>query len=62
LTAVGLHGLRRGAWCLEHSRAKTRITPFARRMAHPAAAEPDETSPAVSKVDKSQNVVAKFGD
>jgi transposase len=38
LTAVGLNGLRRGAWCLETTRAKTRLTPFARLMAHAPAA------------------------
>ena len=38
LAAVGLHVWRRGAWCLETARAKTRLTPFARRMADGAAA------------------------
>jgi transposase len=53
LAAVGLHVLRRGEWFLEPSRAKTRLTPFARLMAHRAAASSDETSPAGSKVTKS---------
>jgi transposase len=38
LTAVGLNVLRLGEWFLETSRAKTRITPFARLMADSAAA------------------------
>jgi transposase len=38
LTAVGLNVLRLGEWFLETSRAKTRITPFARLMADGAAA------------------------
>jgi transposase len=38
LTAVGLNTLRFGEWFLETSRAKTRITPFARLMAASAAA------------------------
>jgi Transposase DDE domain len=53
LAAVGLNVLRRGEWFLETSRAKTRITPFTRLMADGAAASPEETSPAVSKVAKS---------
>jgi transposase len=61
LTAVGLNGWRLGEWLLETSRAKTRITPFARLMAHSAAAELAETAPAVSKVRKSQEILASFG-
>jgi transposase len=38
LAAVGLNVLRLGEWFLETSRAKTRITPFARLMADGAAA------------------------
>jgi transposase len=38
LTAVGLNVLRLGEWFLETARAKTRITPFARLMAHAPAA------------------------
>jgi hypothetical protein len=38
LTAVGLNVLRLGEWFLENSRAKTRITPFARIMADTAVA------------------------
>ena len=38
LAAVGLNVLRLGEWFLETSRAKTRITPFARLMAAGAAA------------------------
>jgi transposase len=38
LTAVGLNVLRLGEWFLETSRAKTRLTPFARLMADAAAA------------------------
>jgi hypothetical protein len=38
LTAVGLNLLRLGEWCLETAPAKTRITPFARLMAHASAA------------------------
>jgi hypothetical protein len=38
LTAVGLNALRLGEWFLETSRAKSRITPFARLMADGAAA------------------------
>jgi transposase len=48
LAAVGLNVLRLGEWFLETSRAKTRLTPFARLMAHGTAAEPETTSPAVS--------------
>jgi hypothetical protein len=53
LTAVGRHVLRLGEWCLETAPAKSRITPFAGRMAA-AAASLDETSPAVSNVPKSR--------
>jgi transposase len=38
LAAVGLNGLRLGEWFLETSRAKTRLTPFARLMANGTAA------------------------
>ena len=38
LTAVGLNVLRLGEWFLETSRAKTRLTPFARLMVDSAAA------------------------
>jgi transposase len=38
LAAVGLNALRLGEWFLETARAKTRITPFARLMAHALAA------------------------
>jgi transposase len=38
LAAVGLNVLRLGEWLLETARAKTRITPFARLMAHAPAA------------------------
>jgi transposase len=38
LTAVGLNVLRLGEWFLETTRAKSRITPFARLMAHAPAA------------------------
>jgi transposase len=38
LTAVGLNALRLGEWWLETTRAKTRLTPFARLMADTAAA------------------------
>ena len=38
LAAVGLNVVRLGEWFLESSRAKTRITPFARLMADGAAA------------------------
>jgi transposase len=38
LTAVGLNVLRLGEWFLETAPAKTRITPFARLMAHAPAA------------------------
>jgi transposase len=38
LTAVGLNVRRLGEWFLETSRAKTRITPFARLMANGTAA------------------------
>jgi transposase len=38
LTAVGLNILRLGEWLLETTRAKTRITPFARLMAAGVAA------------------------
>jgi transposase len=38
LAAVGLNVLRLGEWFLETARAKTRITPFARLMAHAPAA------------------------
>jgi transposase len=38
LAAVGLNVLRLGEWFLETARAKTRITPFARLMAHVPAA------------------------
>jgi transposase len=38
LTAVGLNMLRLGEWFLETSRAKTRLTPFARLMAAAPAA------------------------
>src|SRR5262245_42809763 len=38
LTAVGLNVLRLGEWFLETTRAKTRITPFARLMANAPAA------------------------
>jgi transposase len=38
LAAVGLNVLRLGEWFLETSRAKTRLTPFARLMADGAAA------------------------
>jgi transposase len=38
LTAIGLNVLRFGEWFLETSRAKTRLTPFARLMADGAAA------------------------
>jgi transposase len=38
LTAVGLNVLRLGEWFLETSRAKTRLTPFARLMAKAPAA------------------------
>jgi transposase len=37
LTAVGLNVLRLGEWFLETTRANTRITPFARLMAHAPA-------------------------
>jgi transposase len=60
LAAVGLNVLRLGEWFLETSRAKTRITPFARLMANRAAASSDETSPAGSKVRMSQDVVTSF--
>ena len=48
LMATGLNVLRLGEWLLETSRAKTRVTPLARLLADGTAAEPDETSPAVS--------------
>ena len=38
LTAVGLNVLRLGEWFLETTRAKTRVTPFARLMADAPAA------------------------
>jgi transposase len=38
LAAVGLNLLRLGEWFLEAARAKTRLTPFARLMAHAPAA------------------------
>jgi transposase len=38
LAAVGLNVLRLGEWFLETTRAKTRLTPFARLMAHTPAA------------------------
>lgn len=38
LTAAGLNVLRLGEWLLETSRAKTRVTPFARLIADGAAA------------------------
>ena len=38
LAAVGLNVLRLGEWFLETARTKTRITPFARLMAHAPAA------------------------
>jgi transposase len=38
LAAVGLNALRLGEWFLETARAKTRLTPFARLMAHAPAA------------------------
>jgi hypothetical protein len=38
LAAAGLNVVRLGAWFLETSRAKTRITPFARLRADGAAA------------------------
>jgi hypothetical protein len=47
LAAVGLNVLRLGEWFLETSRAKTRLTPFARLMANGTAASPETTSPAV---------------
>jgi hypothetical protein len=47
LTAVGLKVRRLGEWFLETSRAKTRITPFARLRAEATTAEPEKTSPAV---------------
>jgi DDE family transposase len=56
LTAAGLNVLRLGEWFLETSRAKTRRSPFARLIADGAAASPETTSPAVSKVRKTQNM------
>jgi hypothetical protein len=38
LAAVGLNVWRLSEWFLETARAKTRITPFARLMAHAPAA------------------------
>jgi hypothetical protein len=38
LAAVGLNVWRLGEWFLETARANTRITPFARPMAHAPAA------------------------
>jgi Transposase DDE domain len=38
LTAVGLNVLRLGEWLLETTRAKTRLTPFARLMVDAPAA------------------------
>jgi hypothetical protein len=59
LTAGGLHMRRLGEWCLEHSRAMTRITPWARLMATTAAASPAETSPAGSTVRKTRSMGTK---
>jgi hypothetical protein len=47
--AVGLNVLRLGEWFLETARAKTRITPFARLMAEPPAAQSVVTSPSVAQ-------------
>jgi Transposase DDE domain len=59
LTAVGLNVLRLGEWFLETAPAKTRITPFARLMADTPAALPAETSPSVSKVTMTQDVLTR---
>jgi transposase len=56
--AVGLNVLRLGEWFLETARANTRLTPCARLMAHAPAASSAATSPAVSKVTMSHQVLA----
>jgi hypothetical protein len=60
LRALGLDVLRLGEWWLGSAPANTRSTPFARLMAE-AAASPDETSPAVSKVTMTRHPLRRWG-